>query len=53
MLCVVPEARLQITIKGGAEKTMASMNMPIRIRLSGDAAFTLPYCAYRPSLVMR
>jgi hypothetical protein len=32
---------------------MASMNMPIRIRLSGDAAFTLPYCAYRPSLVMR
>lgn len=51
-IVTISAAHLTLT-KGGAERPMASMNMPIRIRPSGDAAFALPYCAYRPSLVMR
>ncbi|BCX04692.1 MAG: hypothetical protein KatS3mg053_2630 [Candidatus Roseilinea sp.] len=32
---------------------MAIPILSIRVRKSGDAVFALPYCAYRPSFVMR
>lgn len=32
---------------------MASPITLIRVRPSGNAVFALPYCAYRPSFVMR